>query len=471
MRLRRFATESALACVVSSLMLPGAIAAATIFLFLTNPQETPHWHFAQWDSFVNRTPARACLFGVLIGIAACLLLAVGACRRFTRANSACPVPFDQLRQKFDDVEERLAAVAAEAAADGGPSDPARRRGRPPWTLLAIVVCLALGRRRSSGGSGQPSSRASSGPGATALREAAEQRDRLVSMFAEPTPIGLRWLLATGYIDGWRRLHAIEAALMLVEPIPSVVRGALDDEMSLSGSSVPQSTALLKRVRTAVPALSVEASAYLIEQAPSATPQSTPSPTAPAGADAEDEARAALSQVRAAISQFRDGRREGLVRARNRLFSTVIFSGLTGCTLLFVAILSGASKTAVLAATVYYLIGGLVGLVKQLQSAATGATAAQDDYHLGIVRLIQTPLLAGLAAIGGVVLVKLGQGTQLTPAFLRKTFNLRMNPYGLVAAAFFGLTPSLLLSSLQQRVDQYRTDLSKSTPAESHGDDT
>jgi hypothetical protein len=48
------------------------------------------------------------------------------------------------------------------------------------------------------------------------------------------------------------------------------------------------------------------------------------------------------------------------------------------------------------------------------------------------------------------------------------FDLGQNPYGLVAAAFFGLTPSLLLSSLQQLIDQYRTDLSKSGSAESHG---
>ena len=175
----------------------------------------------------------------------------------------------------------------------------------------------------------------------------------------------------------------------------------------------------------------------------------------------------LAQVKSAINEFRDGRREGLVRARNRLFGTVIFSGITGCTLLYVAILSGADKTQILAASAFYLVGGIVGLVKQLQSAATGGAASQDDYGLGVVRLIQTPLLAGLAAIGGVVLVQLTAQTGGDKFSLDNTFDLSKNPYGLVAAAFFGLTPSLLLSSLQQRVDQYRTDLSKSGPAESH----
>jgi hypothetical protein len=50
--------------------------------------------------------------------------------------------------------------------------------------------------------------------------------------------------------------------------------------------------------------------------------------------------------------------------------------------------------------------------------------------------------------------------------LSGTFDLDTNPYGLIAAAFFGLTPALLLSGLQQRVEQYRTDLNKSEASES-----
>ena len=116
---------------------------------------------------------------------------------------------------------------------------------------------------------------------------------------------------------------------------------------------------------------------------------------------------------------------------------MIFSGITGCTFLFLAILSGATKTEIVAASAFYLVGGVVGLVKQLHSAATGSTAAQDDYGLGVVRLIQTPLLAGLAAIGGVVLVSLTQGQGQATLDLTTTFDLGKNPYGLVVAAFFG----------------------------------
>ncbi len=427
MAIPRIVRESILSLVVSSLMLPGAIAVATVFLFLTGPnddQSSAH-SFAHWNSALNRTPARACLYGALIAAAFCLLLGIFACRRFTRANGACPGPFDQLRQGFDALKKRMSSVCADPPAADAPA---------------------------------------------ACREAAEHSAHLEDMFEEPSPVGLPWLLATGYIDGYRRLHAIEEALLFLEPVPRVIRDALGDEMRLTGSNIPQNAALLKRLRAAVISLSPTADRYLIE--PPATQGATAEEVkeneeAKEKDEVKEEARAALAQVKGAINEFRDSRREALVRARNRLFGTVIFSGITGCTLLFVAILSRASKTQILAASAFYLVGGIVGLVKQLQSAATGATASQDDYGLGVVRLIQTPLLAGLAAVGGVVLVQLTSQT-VEKFSLDKTFDLHQNPYGLVAAAFFGLTPSLLLSSLQQRIDQYRTDLSKSGSAESHG---
>jgi hypothetical protein len=422
MRISRFLHESFLSLVVSSLMLPGAIAVATVFLFLTGPpRRKGDGGFTRWHTALNQTPPRACLFGAAIAAVFCVLLGIGACRRFTRANGACPGPFDQLSQGFDAVKKRLSTVCP----DPQPADAP-----------------------------------------TACREAAQHSAHLQQdMFTQPPPVGLPWLLGTGYVDGWRRVHAIEEALLSLEPAASVVRYALGDEMRLTGSNIPQNAALLKRLRAAVVSLSPTAVRYLIEPPP---PQiEPPPPQAATPEEAKEEAKAVLSQVKGAVNEFRDGRREALVRARNRLFGTVIFSGITGCTLLFVAILAGATKTQILAASAFYLVGGIVGLVKQLQSAATGATASQDDYGLGIVRLIQTPLLAGLAAVGGVVLVQLTSLTKGQSFSLTDTFNLHENPYGLVAAAFFGLTPALLLSSLQHRIDQYRTDLSKSGSAESH----
>jgi hypothetical protein len=166
----------------------------------------------------------------------------------------------------------------------------------------------------------------------------------------------------------------------------------------------------------------------------------------------------LAQVRAAIDQFRDSSREGLVRSRNRLFAAVLVEGITGCVLLSVAILSGAKQSEIAAVAAFFLVGGIAGLIKQLRVAA--ADIAQDDYGLGIVRLFQTPLLSGIAGVAGVVLIRLSQGQ---PALwdLHRTFSVKHNPYGLVAAGIFGLTPSALLAGLEARADKYKSDLAHS----------
>jgi hypothetical protein len=409
-RVVEFLKQSLLGIVVGALMLPGAIAAATVFLFLTSPAGGAS--SAQWDSPLNRTAARCCLFGSLIAIAFWIVLGVGVCRRFSRADSACPTAYDQIRQGLDQVKQRLQ--------DGG-------------RVLATPVLPP------------------------AYVQATEHVAHLDGIFRRRSQAGLPWLLGTGYIDAWRRLHAIDEAVLFLEPVPLVLLDAFSDEMRLEGSSIPQSAALLKRLRLAVLSISSKAAHYLSE--------------APPRGDVTDEdaARAALVQVRLAITEFRDSRREGLVRARNRLFATVIFAGITGCVLLYVAILSGAPKSSIAAVAAFYLVGGVVGLVRQLQAASASEAAAQDDYGLGLVRLIQTPLFSGLAAVGGVVLVKLAQGEGAGSAqsfSLSQTFDLGANPYGLVAAGFFGLTPALLLAGLQQRIDQYKTDLSKSGSSQS-----
>jgi hypothetical protein len=404
--IRAFLNQSILAFVAGALMLPGAIAFATVLLVLTAPGDGGR--AAHWNSFLNRTPARACLYGALLGIGFCVLLGVLVCRRFTRASSACPGQFDQLHQVFDQATNRVEAVCT-----------------PAGTTDASGLCA----------------------------EAREYLDDLAPVFERPSQVGLPWLLGSGYLNAWRRLHAADEAILRLEPVALLLGNAFADEARLEGSSIPQSTALLKRLRLAVFSLSQTASRYLIE-APSGV-----EPTDPA------EARAALVQVRSAISEFRDSRREGLLRARNRLFATVVFAGITGCVLLDVAILSGAPKRSIAAVAAFYLVGGVVGLVRQLQTASASEGAAQDDFGLAGVRLVHTPLFSGLAAVGGVVLVKLTQGQ--TTFSLGATFDLDANPYGLVAAAFFGLTPALLLSSLQNRIEQYKTDLSKSASSDSH----
>jgi hypothetical protein len=95
---------------------------------------------------------------------------------------------------------------------------------------------------------------------------------------------------------------------------------------------------------------------------------------------------------------------------------------------------------------------------------------EEDYGLSHVRLIQIPLFSGLAAVGGVVLTRLlielnldSESAQM-PSF-EEILSFRQNPLGLIAAAVFGLTPTLLVSSLQRRAEQWKEDLQTSAPGE------
>jgi hypothetical protein len=418
---QRFIKESFLGLVVSGLMLPGAIAFAAVLLFVTSPFATSansKWHGAVLNSALNRSPSRVCFFAAVLAIGFCAVLGAAFCRRFGRASDACPGPWSELHQGFDQVKQRLAA--------GCVDDEAAK---------ALAKCV----------------------------DVTAHQEYLQKLFTGRSPSGLTWLLGAGYVDAWQRLHALEEAALYLQPEPLLLAEALADEVRLDGSSIPQNKALLNRLRVAVSSLSGTAAEYLIEGPPAAPQTNNAAPQTD-----KNEARAALMQVRAAINEFRDSRREGLIRGRNRLFATVIFAGITGCVLLYVAILSGAPKASIVAAAAFYLVGAVVGLVRLLQVAST-SEVAQDDYGLGVVRLIQTPLFSGLAAVGGVVLVQLAQlqgtGSAKTVFHLAQTFDLGRNPYGLVASGFFGLTPSLLFTGLQNRIEKYKTDLSSSGSSE------
>ena len=160
--------------------------------------------------------------------------------------------------------------------------------------------------------------------------------------------------------------------------------------------------------------------------------------------------------------------------------TGLLTSIAAYVLLCVAILMDADPAMIVAATVFYLIGALVGLFSRLRSDAQ-TDQAVEDYGLNTVRLVFTPLFSGLAAIGGVVLINLlpavqaqpvpdAAQAQLTGQLLQQAtasdalinlsaiFNLRGNQFGLIVAAIFGLTPQLLLDRLLHSADQYKVEL-------------
>ncbi len=275
--------------------------------------------------------------------------------------------------------------------------------------------------------------------------------------------GTRWVLGTGYIDIWHRLHAVDEALFLVKPDAAVAGDGLYDVMRLKDSSIKNSVDHIGRLRQAVTVFG--ASVYL----------STP-PAVPQKVDVKDEdkaqARVVMQQVRHVINQYRDDRREGLVRTRNDLLFTGTLTGVISFLLLGLVILRQVEDSTLAAAMVFYLVGAIAGLFKQLSSGWGDAGATEEDYGLNQTRLLFTPLLSGLAAVGGVLVTSMLYASLSGPVVttenvniavpqLSVIFDLKEDRFGLVIAAIFGLTPSILVDRLKGEADKYKADLQSS----------
>ena len=120
-------------------------------------------------------------------------------------------------------------------------------------------------------------------------------------------------------------------------------------------------------------------------------------------ESEMLARTVLRHVRNSINEYRNTRWNGLILARNRLLATFMLTGTIVFSLLTIAIMSGAEKSAIVAAAIFYLVGGTAGLCNRLRNESN-VEMAIPDYGLSAARLITLPLFSGLAAMGGLVFV-------------------------------------------------------------------
>lgn len=183
---------------------------------------------------------------------------------------------------------------------------------------------------------------------------------------------------------------------------------------------------------------------------------------------KSRARAALREVRHALNDFRDNSWEGIVRARTKLLGTTTLTGFVTHILLCITILIGldvSQRPAIAAATIFYIVGAIAGMFGRFYKEAQSNTDV-DDYGLSIARLIAIPPLSGLAGVGGVLitillystLVGMRDSTSLTK--FSDIFRLDQ-PLYFIAAAVFGLTPNLIIKSLQEQAKKYVNDLTSS----------
>jgi len=265
--------------------------------------------------------------------------------------------------------------------------------------------------------------------------------------------GFLWASGTGYITVFKGIHCAEQALVELVPEEDAVRQALTERAALDGSKIAGARGRVRRLERAIQVLG--GGDYLSD-----------APEAPSSTDTQ-MARSIVREAQATVDEFRDSRREGLVRSRNRLFATVVLTGMVAYAGLALALLAGAEKTQIVAGTTFYLIGATVGLFRQLRQAAAANSVTEEDFGLGMVRLIHTPLVSGLAGVAGVVLT--AYVTDLNDAgqvpSLAEIFNVTASPLGLISAAVFGFTPSLVGSTLQKRADEAKQELKSSAPGE------
>jgi hypothetical protein len=320
----------------------------------------------------------------------------------------------------------------------------------------------------------------------ALEEAYDNLAKLHDLMYSSTS-RLPWVLAMGYVNAWNWLHRTEEALIEIEPIEMVVSGAYHDYMAISNSKMDNSKDLLSNLTDATKKLdpkfaSVFAASSLssgevevlgeigqgvnkIEQGvhqiatklgfqlnDSDDQSAKIDKDTPSTPDTEANARVTLHEIRRALNEFRDSQRLGIVSIRNQLMASVFVTGFVTYALLCTTVLAvnGAQpeRATILAAVVFYIVGAMAGLFGRIYSQSKANTGG-DDYGLSLVRLISTPLISGIAGIGGAFLysILILQGALGSSVSLSTIFTINRLDY-LIAAVIFGYAPNLLMRGLQ-----------------------
>jgi hypothetical protein len=422
-------------------VIPIGTSAVTLGLYLSSPlpifvQPAPNWY--------------PVVFGALFACVVYLIVALFLCY-FTTAEGSNPGSYDLLTSRLCQLKARLSVIDSPDA-DGKPKK------------LAEYQQVALQEAKDS------------------LADLRNYLDRYAAR--------LQWVLGLGYVNAWGKLHRAEEALIEVEPIEMVIRGAMHYKLSIQDSKLSNRDELLKKLRQAIkelnPAMERQFKMYRPEEdneeihklkhdlreiavkvqidldSDLANKSDSIQVISP---EAEARARMTVREVRRTLNEFRDRLWEGLVRARNHLFATIFATGFVTYALLCVAIMSSVTistnRDEILAATVFYIVGATMGLFRRFYLESQISTAV-DDYGLSLARLIATPLLSGLAGVGGVLLFSTFVFESIT--FSASSIFRLDRPDYIIAAAFFGLTPNLIIRGLQQRSEKYISALKSSKGA-------
>ena len=355
--------------------------------------------FASWPS---HSGALQFVVGLAAGLVVWALLSVLAFRGFANPRTADAASFADLRVRFTTLSARREAVAEDL-----PGPPASRR--------------------------------------VADAHIEELRSVLGEPDAHVNPT--LWLSAWGYISLWRRLHRAEEELIQFAPSEALVAAAVSDYARLETSAIEGRGRYISLLQE-----------YLEPQPTTRGPNHHRRHAAPKTIDSP-AGRSLLREVRFLLNSYRDDRFAQLVHRRNLVFVTMVFTGIATYAVVGLAVVQQVDKAQLAAGAAYYLVGAVIGLFSELYYTARRTRGFVHDYGLAFVRLGTTPLLSGIAAVGGVALAHLGGTSANAPPTLAAMFDL--SPGGLIVAALFGLTPGLLLDRLRQQTERYKEELASS----------
>jgi hypothetical protein len=261
--------------------------------------------------------------------------------------------------------------------------------------------------------------------------------------------GLPWVSYTGYVSMWDRINKVDEAIIVVLPRETVIESANYDELSLIDSNVPKSQDFFNLLYDAICTLSSD----------SKGPKQSSNPSSPSAANngqvsqqCKQKARADIRKVKSALHKYTNERWDGLVRARNQLMGTAFLTAFFTYILVIIAILANVRPINTIHAMVFYFLGAIVGLFGRL-SEERNADKVIDDYGFSMMRIIVTPLISGLAALVGILLLTSAQATIYD-------FNLP----NLVFAAVLGYAPNILISSLQSKSEEIKGQIKGASPS-------
>ncbi|MGE0229841.1 MAG: hypothetical protein AB7I38_07740 [Dehalococcoidia bacterium] len=317
-----------------------------------------------------------------------------------------------------------------------------------------------------------------------------------------------WLRSAGYNECYKRVHAIQADLLLLYDRAELLAAIHEDYLALTDSHVPGADTLQYNLERSVADLGLDPATFFARPKGTiaATPAAAPSAAAPADPTPSEENRFRVRSVRMALDAFRDRTFEGLIHQRDRARASTAATGAILYVVLVWTLLFDIKHDTLLYAAILFAVGAAVGVFARLLIQSEVGSDV-EDYGLYMARVAQTVVASGVAALLGVVvtvygiaainnsdLVPVGAAASNQPAAtaspvaaapiptavptattpapealdgsandvrLESVFDFETYPIAIVLAAIFGLSPTLLLKRLEDATTRLKLDI-KST---------